>query len=131
MRLSELLISIGIFAIAVSTTFGAYTGFIKNSNRLEKVTLEADTVLMTDMDIRRKIQSINIPYWHNANTDSQVYLNLLKQSEYRKGVYIVKTESLKNGNGVVKGIKTTWNYENKTYETKELFSSNSLLGKSK
>ena len=116
MKLTELLISIAIFTIVVGTTVNAYTSFIKNSNRLEIETRNADKVLVTDFKIRKEIKDIKIPYWKNVNTEFIKYITQLKQTNYNDSISIINVEPLKNSKGIVKGLIVTWNYQDKTYK---------------
>lgn len=126
MKLTDIVFAVIIFSITSICFLQGYIGMEKNGLGVMNSIQNSNTVLQTDFLIRRKIKSVKIPYWKNAEKEVELEKIEILNSEFGDGIKIVSVETVKNKTNI-DGFKVSWTYKNKKIETIEEFSSRTFI----
>ena len=120
MNLTELLASLAIFLTASSAFTESLISVKQNIERSVKKSESAVMLLETDSALRKKIRSLEIPYWKNFDSSFKPLKENLELFCEEKGIKAVSVCSVYDKKRRVEGIKIEWMHDGKKYETREL-----------
>lgn len=121
MKVSEIFISILIFLLVCMCAGESFIYFSKNQKKINLLISESETVLSTDIKIRKNIRNIKIPYWKNAKNLMEKEREKLLSTDLNKEVKILSIEVNENKKDEISGLKVLWLYKGKVHETNEEF----------
>ena len=119
MKLSELIISIGLLIIMVTSFSLCITTIMRNTECIIQHERTCDTIINADYKIRKIINSIHINYWQN--NEKQIMEQLRKLDEISiKNIEIKDFSLIKNKDEKIVGVEVDWRTGTKEYKTMEL-----------
>lgn len=119
MNLTELLASLAIFLTASSAFTESLISVKQNIERSVKKSESAVMLLETDSALRKKIRSLEIPYWKNFDSSFKPLKENLELFCEEKGIEAVSVCSVYDKKRKAEGIKIEWMHDGKKYETRE------------
>lgn len=119
MNLTELLASLAIFLTASSAFTESLISVKQNIERSVKKSESAVMLLETDSALRKKIRSLEIPYWKNFDSSFKPLKENLELFCEEKGIKAVSVCSVYDKKRRVEGIKIEWMHDGKKNETRE------------
>lgn len=126
MRISEVLISITIFALVGICFLNSISVFNKVEFKTKVGMKDCVKILEDDEKIRSEIRKIKIPYWKNTDKLCEAYVTGFKDCVVLNDSEILSVEPLRI-NGKTEGLKVLWVYKNTRHETEEKFSSRTIF----
>ncbi|MBP3708988.1 MAG: hypothetical protein J6I73_01055 [Treponema sp.] len=128
MRLSEVLVSVALFALLSSGIAGVYVSYSRNVRAAERGADRAKLVLETDLMLREAVSAITLPYWEDAETNAdKAAATLLETLRLDDEVRIVSMKKLHDTAGRVRGLEIAWTVDERAYRTACLFASVPVL----
>lgn len=121
MRLSEVIISIVIFFLALICFSESYTVFIKNERKIKGNSEYSVEILKTDKKLRKEIKAINVPYWKNTEKEVFKEMERIMMLNLGDNVKISSVKIIKNENGIFEGLSIAWSYKERFFETRDEF----------
>ncbi|MGN0739528.1 MAG: hypothetical protein ACI4LX_05095 [Treponema sp.] len=119
MNLTEILAATAVSVTAVSAFTGSLISVRQGIARSERKSESAVLLLETDSALRKKMRSIEIPYWKNFDAEfksAKESLELFCAEKGIEGVFISQVYDRKHR---AEGIKIEWNHDGKKHETQE------------
>ena len=126
MKLIDVIAAVIIFAISSVCFLQGYTYVEKNRTGVTKSLEDSSVILKTDYLIRKKIKSIEIPYWKNFSNQIENEMITIGSSQFKEDIKIISVEIIKKGK-TINGLKVLWSYKDKKFETIEELSSRTFI----
>ena len=128
MRLSEVVISIALFALLSSGIASVYTSYSKNVGAAERGAGRVTLILETDRMLREAVSAVTLPYWEDAEVNAdKAAATLLETIQLDDGVCIVSMKKLRDTAGRVRGLEIVWAVDERVYRTACCFASVPIL----
>ncbi|MBQ9494618.1 MAG: hypothetical protein IJR50_03145 [Treponema sp.] len=128
MRLSEVVVSVALFALLSSGIATVYTSYSKNIRAAEREANRVRLVLETDRMLRKTVSDVTLPYWEDAEANAdKAAATLLETIQLADEVRIVSMKKLYDTVERVRGLEIVWTIDGRTYRTACLFASVPIL----
>lgn len=120
----EVLITISLMLIIMTTVAGAYISFARGQQRSSESLQEARQLLQADRFLRKKTAEIHVDYWENPVKKINDFIEFIITEQPIDGVLCIKAEYLFDKDKRLRGIQFYYKTEIKMieYTSKCLFS---------
>lgn len=129
----EVLVSLLVISMLSALLFFSYSFCVRSIRKTRQNITSSIERLNFEYSIRKKINSVSIPYWlkdYELSTESNVLIlnwvngvNSLELIHYPATIKILKIEQITKKSGFIIGLKINYEFRGKEYEILELFAS--------